>query len=182
MIEQFAVYARPVLDFPFIRRTRRNHALEHATIHVLTERKTRAAMAGRSSDGGFVLIGNVPTEQVEAAAQEALNRLRRGERRLALHPNCGTNLVTAGVLTTLTAYLGLGTTSKRPTGDRLSWTMALMMLALMVSQPLGMTLQKHITTEGDPGDLEIVGVSRRQVRWPFAGSPVTVHRVVTRRG
>lgn len=37
MIEQLSKMAQPVLDMPFIRRTRRNHGLEHATVHVLSK-------------------------------------------------------------------------------------------------------------------------------------------------
>jgi hypothetical protein len=182
MIEQFAEWIRPILEFSLVRRTRRNHALEHATINVLTERLKRFRMAGRSTDGGFVLFGDVPTEEVKSAVVEALTRMSKGERGLALHPNCGTNLVTAGVLTTFAGWIGLRSSNKPLTLDRLSWTMILMMMSLLVSQPLGMKLQQHITTEGDPGDLEVVSVSKRQTRFPFSNQPVTVHQVVTRGG
>lgn len=179
MIEQLALLARPVLEYSLVRRTRRNHGLEHATIHVLSNSYRRLRLAGRSTDGGFVLVGEVSTEQVEQAAHEALRRMRGGERHLALHPNCGTNLVAAGALTTLAGLVGL---RGKPSLDRITWTMVLMMVALLASQPLGMSLQQHITTSGDPGDLEVVSVTRREMRWPFSGAPVTVHRVVTRRG
>lgn len=182
MIEQLAQFAQPILEIPIVRRTRRNHALEHATIHVLSGRIKSARLAGRSSDSGFVLIGNVPTAEVERAAQEALTRMQKGERRLALHPNCGTNLVTAGALTTFSGWLGLRTTDKPVSLDRLSFTMALMMLAILISQPLGMALQKHFTTKDEPGDLEIESVSAREVQWPFTKAPVTLHQVTTRRG
>lgn len=182
MIERIAEIARPVLNFPMIRRTRRNHGLEHATINILNTRLQIRRMAGRSSEGGFVLFGDVSTEQVETAVEEALRRMKNGEHRLALHPNCGTNLVASGALTTLAALVGLAGGNKRITVDRLSWVMILMMLAVLFSQPLGMKLQEHITTEGDPGDLEIVSVTRRSVRWPFSSQPVTVHSVITRNG
>jgi len=58
----------------------------------------------------------------------------------------------------------------------------LMMFAILVSQPLGMALQEHFTTKGEPGDLEVVSVTRREVRMPFSSVPVTVHNVVTRGG
>lgn len=181
MIERIAIAARPILEFPLIRRTRRNHALEHATIHVLSRTHKGLRMAGRSSDSGFVLLGEVPTDHVEKAVDDALRRLGKGESALALHPNCGTNLVTAGALTTLAALIGLGNRKRPITLDRISWTMTLTVLALVVAQPLGMTLQKHITTEGDPGDLEIVSVTRREIPWPFGGL-LTLHNVITRRG
>lgn len=180
MIEQIAAFARPLLDFPMIRRTRRNHALEHATIHILSGRLKKARLSGRSSDSGFIIIGDVPTDSVESAVHEALSRLQKGEHNLALHPNCGTNLVTTGFMTTLSGLIGLRGSSKPLTLDRISWTMILMMLAVLFSQPLGMTFQKHFTTEGDPGDLEFISINRREVRWFFSGQPVVVHSIVTR--
>ena len=180
MFEELAEKARPILDFPYIRRTRRNHGLEHATVHLLSAKYKGKRMAGRSSDGGFVLLGNIPTEDVEKAAHEALERMRKGEHNLAVHPNCGTNLVTTGMVTTLTGVVGLGGGERRIDMNRISWTMTMMLFAVLFSQPLGMKLQKHFTTEGDPGDLEIVSVTKRPSRWPF--KDLTVHFVSTRRG
>lgn len=182
MIEQIAEFARPVLEFPLVRRTRRNHALEHATIHVSSWSNRWLRVAGRSSDSGFVLIGDIDTDKVENAVNEALNRMRKGEHHLALHPNCGTNLVTAGVVTTLAGMIGLRGSNKPLTLDRLSWTVMLMMGAIFVSQPLGMSLQKHITTKGEPGDLELVSVARREVRWPFSSGTITLHTIITHNG
>lgn len=182
MIEQFATIIRPFLELPIVRRTRRNHALEHATIHMLSRRNRTLRMAGRSSDSGFVLIGDAPTEQIEDAVHEALRRMQDGESRWAIHPNCGTNLVTTGFVTTLMGYIGLRGGSNKPvSADRFSWTMVLVIFGLLVSRPLGMSLQKHITTKGDPGDLEVVDIKRREMGW-FGQTPVTVHRVITRRG
>lgn len=180
MLEQLAEYLRPVLDFPYVRKTRRNHGLEHATVHLLSSRFKGKRMAGRSSDGGFIILGDLPTDAVEQAAHEALERMRNGEHNLAVHPNCGTNLVTTGAMATLTGVVGLGGSNRRIDLNRISWTMTLMLFAILFSQPLGMKLQKHFTTEGDPGDMEIISVSRRPSRWPFKG--VTVHYVSTRRG
>jgi hypothetical protein len=182
MIKQLAEYARPVLEFPIVRRVRRNHGLEHATINVLTAKIKGLRMAGRSSDSGFVLMGNVPTAEVEAAVIEALGRMRKGERRLALHPNCGTNLVTTAALTTLTGLIGFRGSSRPLSLDRVSGIMMFMMLAILASQPLGMKLQEHFTTDGDPGELQVISIIRREMQWPFSRRPVTVHQVITRHG
>ncbi len=182
MIEQFAEQIKPLLNFSIVRRTRRNHALEHATIHVLTRRSRRTRLSGRSTDSGFVILGHVETSELESAVEEALHRLRQGEANLAVHPNCGTNLVTAAGMATLAGWIGLRSTNQRLSLDRISWTMLLVMLALIISQPLGMSLQKHITTEGRPGDLELVNITRQQVNWPFFDKPVTLHTVNTCRG
>ena len=89
---------QPLLDIPFVRRVRRNHGLEHATIHMLSQRKPGMKIVGRSDAGGFWIYGNVPTESVRDCATRALSRMRKGEHQLAIHPNCGTNLVTVAVL------------------------------------------------------------------------------------
>jgi hypothetical protein len=180
MIEQLATFARPLLNQTLIRRTRRNHGLEHATIHLLAARIKNLRMSGRSTDSGFFLFGEAPTELIETAVRDALRRMKNGEHQLAVHPNCGTNYVTAGALTTLVGVVTLAGASRRHLFDRVPIVMMLMMMAVLVSQPLGMSLQKHITTDGDPGDLEIVGITRRETRLPFGGDAIVVHTVQTR--
>ena len=63
---------------PVISRVRRNHALEHATMNVLGERRKARRLVGRSSVGGFYIYGDVSAEDVIAAAQEGLQRLKVG--------------------------------------------------------------------------------------------------------
>lgn len=181
MIKIMAVLIRPLLFWSPIRRVRRNHGLEHATVHMLSRRMRNLSIAGRAVTNGFFLYGNVETDLVHEAATEALRRLKQGEHRLAVHPNCGTGLVTAGFMTsmaTLGGTAGVGN-SWRERLNRLPTLILLSVVALIVSQPLGLTLQRYITTEGDPGDLEIVEVAR--LKTPV-GSRVAVHRVWTRKG
>ncbi len=156
-------------------RIRRNHGLEHATIHILSQRFPGVFLAGHSDTQGFWLIGQVPLEAVTQAAQEALERLRRGERHLALHPGCGTNYLTSGAMTGLAGMLALsGARSRRDKWDRLPLVVLSATLALIFSQPVGMWLQERLTTSGDPGALEIVEViaSRR--------GQLPAYRVITR--
>ncbi len=181
MIEAFARVIHPVLEFPFIRRVRRNHALEHATAHMLAKRIPSIRVSGRAGDSGFVLIANVPQATMEEAAHEALARMKAGEAKWAIHPNCGTNLVAAGWMTTLAAVAGLGN-KQRVTADSLSRTMILMIFALFFSPSLGNRLQKHITTKGDPGDLEIISVTPQEIHLPGVNRKIAYYRVNTRRG
>lgn len=183
MIRFLARLLTPVLQFPYIRKTRRNHGLEHATIHVLSGRIKKLSIAGRSNARGFVLIGDVPTDQVEQAAAAALKRMKAGEHDLAVHPNCGTNLVTTSFSTSLVAMMGFSNLGAKETRfNRLPLVMAGVIFTLIFSQPVGMALQRHITTYGDPGDMEIVSVSRREVRLPFAHSAMILHQVRTQGG
>ena len=55
--------------------------------------------------------------------------------------------------------------------------MVAMMAVVFLSAPLGMSLQKHFTTEGDLGDLELVSVTRDRKTLPFSDRQVTLHRV-----
>jgi hypothetical protein len=136
-------------------------------------------MAGRSDSGGFYLLGDVPTEAVEQAVSDALRRMRSGEHQLAIHPNCGTNLVTAAFMTGIAAMAGLTGAERASRIGRLPLVMALVMIAGLVSRPLGLMLQKHFTTDGDPGDLRISKVTRSEMRAPFGATPLVVHRVTT---
>jgi hypothetical protein len=165
-----------VLDYPLLSRIRRNHGLEHATLHVLSGQKPRTPMAGHSDMKGFWLLGDVSTEEVQSAVNEALRRLRAGERSLAVHPNCGTNIVTSGILAGVAAFVGLFGAGRRLRDklERLPLVVTLATLALIVSQPLGRSLQENVTTSADLGDLEVVEI--RVVRKGRAPA----HRIVTR--
>jgi hypothetical protein len=182
MIQFLAILAAPILNMPVIRRIRRNHGLEHATIHVLSRNVKNLSMAGRSTITGFYLYGNVSTLEVETAVREAQQRMHDGERGLALHPNCGTGLVTAGFLTGLASLAGTAG-MKRGLMDRLSRLPTIVLLstmALILAQPLGLSLQQHFTTLGDLGDMEIVNISRSEFPIPLGGQRMTVHFVRTR--
>lgn len=180
MVQQFAEMIHPVLRLPLVRRTRRNHALEHATITVLSNRVKSLSMAGRSDQKGFVLFGDVPTEAVRSAVLEALRRMQHGEKSLAIHPNCGTNLVTTSFCASVAAMLGLKGTRSAGFMNRLPVVMGLVAVAVVLSQPLGFSLQRHITTDGDPADLELVDIVRSEMRSPFGRGRIVVHRVTLR--
>ncbi len=160
-----------ILEAPMVFETRRNHALEHATIHILSERFPGKGMAGHSNPTGFFLLGDLPTEAVREAVSEALARLQNGERHLAIHEGCGTNYAVTGGLAALFAYVGMsGTRNNRERLERLPLVMLLSIVAYVIGQPLGPALQKQVTTEADPGNMVIVDVYR------VAGN---AHRVVT---
>ncbi len=160
-----------LLEAPYIAETRRNHALEHATIHILSQIFPGRSMAGHSNPSGFFLVGDLPTEQVRQAVSEALTRLQNGEKQLAIHEGCGTNYAVTGGLAALFAFAGMsGTRSNRERFERLPLVMLLSVLAFMIGQPLGPVLQKQITTDADPGGMAIVDV------YQVARN---VHRVVT---
>lgn len=165
-----------LLEAPVLSRIRRNHALEHATLHVLSSRLPHTALMGHSDMGGFWIIGEVSPEDLHAAVQEALTRLRAGEADLAVHPNCGTNYVTAGVLAGLSGAAAMLTAGRRWQDklSRLPLAASLATLALIAAQPLALSIQRHITTSGQPGSLEVVAITNK------TQGRMTLNRIETR--
>ena len=160
-----------ILDLPYILETRRNHALEHATLHMLA-RTQKGSMAGHSNPTGFFLLGDFLTQDVWVNATEALERLREGEGGLAIHPGCGTNMATTALLAGTLAWLPLrGTKSTLWRLLLLPIAAAFGVIGYSLSRPLGPWLQKNITTEANMGALQIIDII-----------PVRkgVHRVITR--
>lgn len=164
------------IGIPSIARTRRNHALEHATVHLLNQRYPSQRLIGLSTPSCFFVYGNVPTSAVRSAVSEALTRLARGEKQLAIHPHCGTNLVTAGMLVGLTAFLTMLPGDSRSRRARLPLVVLLSVVALKLAEPLGQVVQERITT--DPTDMD--GLSVHVVSGSSGGTPV--HKVSVRHG
>lgn len=146
----------------YLEKVRRNHGIEHATVHVLSERDSSLSLVGRADGGGFSIIGDVDPEQLGEAAREALRRMKNGQGDLAVHPRCGTQLVTLGVLTACAAFFALG---RRPRLAKLPDAMIATTLAAFLAQPLGMSLQKYVTTSPNVFTADLAGVSRKN----FAG-------------
>lgn len=133
---------------------RRNHALEHATIAVMMEREPGRRFNGFSDDDGFLVQGVRSTGEVETAAREALQRMSAGEKRLAVHRNCGTTIVAANMLAAVFFLVGVGV------GLYLSWPLYLLILAgvvlsLALRVPLSLLLQRFVTTDADLSNAEV---------------------------
>jgi hypothetical protein len=163
-----------ILEIPLIARIRRNHALEHATIHVLTEHNPRQRLMGRTTERGFYLFGEVETEEVAAAVSEALARLQRGEDSLAVHPRCGTNLATAGVLAGLSSFVVMSSGRSKPRLAKLPQILLAATIAVMVAQPLGLAVQRHVTTLPEVEGVSVEGITRQR------RGQVVVHEVIVK--
>jgi hypothetical protein len=152
------------LQIGAVDRVRRNHGLEHATLHILGRRLPRTPLAGHSDSGGFWILGQADISDVQMAVDEALRRLRAGEKELAVHPNCGTNYVTSGVLAGVAAALAMFGAGQRTRDklERLPLAITLATLTLVSAQPLGLQNQERYTTSGKPGDLQVVSITPRQ--------------------
>ena len=148
-----------ILDFPPFLATRRNHALEHASLHILARKYKDQNMAGHSNPTGFFLFGDMSLEDIRNAINEAMTRLHAGESGLAIHPGCGTNLAASTLVPAAFAWAPFqGARSLR-------WRLLLIPVALMfavfgylLSKPLGPWLQRNVTTEADLGDMRVMDI------------------------
>lgn len=134
---------------------RRNHAIEHATLNVLTERHGVPQLNGVAVQGGFVVRGRVNPKHILAASIEGLARLQAGETSLAFHPRCGTSLGTADLLTWIVLLVLLAMTG-RLTVVGMAGGLA---LAAFGGPLLGRWVQQHLTTSRDLSPATIAGIT-----------------------
>lgn len=140
------------MEIPGISRVRRNHAIEHATVAVLFQRRGRVvSVVGRSDQRGFRLFGPFSREEVAAAAEEAITRLRAGEDHLAVSHLCGTNLAVTGTMAGAAALLTVGASRRE------GWSRALTfsMLAAVLATRVGLWIQRHATTDAAIGEIRL---------------------------
>src|SRR5229473_5774730 len=147
-------------DIVLSRRVRRNHALEHATITILSGMVPNLTVSARSFSNGFVIFGDVDLGLLRRAADEALSRLQAGEAELAIHPNCGTNLVVGVSLVTLGTLLGMTSSRAR---TRIASTAFSSVAGIMAARPLGQFVQKHVTTLPDLQGVRVSKIFRRKI-------------------
>jgi hypothetical protein len=156
---------------------RQVHALEHATVWVLSEtrnaqtpitRPTAVQMdnellGGLSTDQGFYLYGEVNISNLRRAVTLALHRLTNGEWDLAVHPRCGTNLSVAMLLT---AGLVVGVNlilPFRPIEQLIGMGLAAT-TASELAPDLGLIAQRYITT-AIPFNLAVENITLCRDAW-----------------
>ncbi len=136
---------------------RENHALEHATIVMLSQRYPDVRFSGVSFASGFFVFGDVPTEAVRPAAEQALARLRGNQPELAIHERCGTNLAVTGMLTAFSAML---VARLRKPYNSFNNIMLATTAAIVAGRPLGLLTQRYITTRTPASNFRIGEISR----------------------
>ncbi len=146
-------------DLLFGRRIRQNHALEHATITILSDRIPELRVSARSNSDGFTIFGDVDLGQLRIALDEALSRLLAGEAELAIHPNCGTNLAVGVTMVTIGTMLGLASTHTR---TRVATAAASSVAGWAAARPLGEYVQRHFTTLPDLRGVRVTEIARRK--------------------
>jgi Domain of unknown function (DUF6391) len=174
---QYAGFIPGLKDILMLRQV---HALEHATVWLLSEKKSiakpdRSAVAlnnhqadnenigGLSTEKGFYLYGKIERSDLNRAVRLALMRLNRGEWNLAIHPRCGTNLSVAMALTT-----GLVFTTHLlfPRGilEQLLGLGLATTAAAQIAPELGTSVQKYLTTS-IPFNLEVREIAETVDIW-----------------
>ncbi|MBD2343449.1 DUF6391 domain-containing protein [Anabaena subtropica] len=166
---------------------RQVHALEHATVWVLSETRnaqtpiTRPSavqidnelLGGLSTDQGFYLYGEVNISHLRRAVSVALQRLTSGEWDLALHPRCGTNVSVAMLLT---AGLAVGVHLMlpfRPVEQLIGLGLAAT-TASELAPDLGLIAQRYITT-AIPFNLAVENITISRDVWGRQGHFVKVN-------
>ena len=165
----------PVLEINPVWKVRSNHALEHATLHVLSAKVTGARVSGLSDAGGFWLLGDVPTDLVFESAREALKRMQTGETDLATHENCGSNLVPSILASGGLAWIAMAGAGKdfRKKAMRFPLAVLLALIGFEAAKPAGLILQeKAVSTD----HLDSMLVREIRCYKPYG---LVIHRVTT---
>jgi hypothetical protein len=165
---------KSILNWGPVSLTRRNHGLEHATLNLLAM-KQPGAFTGHSDHRGFWIIGNVSTDLLLETVREALERLKSGEKSLAIHQNCGTNFVTTGLVAgSMTWLFTLGRASSfKKRANRWSTLVMVSTIAAVLAYPLGFKVQERVSVSGEPGNLVIKEIARYERQGPV------MHRIKT---
>jgi hypothetical protein len=138
---------------------RQVHALEHATVWVLSELENTSQstgalkapqvdnelLGGLSTDQGFYLYGQVDTAALERAVRVALHRLTTGEWHLAVHPRCSTNL-SVGMLLTAGLAIGIHLLLPRSPIEQLLGLGIAATTAAQLAPDVGILAQRYMTT------------------------------------
>ena len=74
--------------------TRRNHALEHATIHLL-EASGRRRLSGQAARNGFRVCGSLSAKEIRAAFDQVRRMIRDDQQLPYISRGCGSNIVSA---------------------------------------------------------------------------------------
>ncbi len=136
---------------------RQVHALEHATVWVLSGLRPGSGrdisetmpepemLTGLSTDQGFYLYGQVSPVELRRAVSIALRRITQGEWDLAVHPRCGTN-VSVGMMLTVGLALGIHLLLPRGPIEQLLGLGVAATTAAQLAPDVGSMAQRYLTT------------------------------------
>ena len=176
---------------------RQVHALEHATVWVLSELfpqqfqarggpqigwpyyrsipPDNGKLSGLSTERGFYLYGMTNTARLRRAVNTAQQRLISGEWGLAIHPRCGTNLSVAALLTT-GLVVGMGSLLPKGPIEQCIGVGLATTIAAALTPHVGPIVQQYVTT-AIPFNLVVDEISLVRDRTHPPGHFVHVHWV-----
>jgi hypothetical protein len=128
----------------------------------MMEREPGRKLNGFSTDDGFFVQGVRSISEVESAAREAMRRLQNGEKRLAIHRNCGTTIVAANLLAAVFFLVTLGFFLYFGVGNLYLMILGSVVLAFALRIPLSLILQRFVTTDADLTNAEVGWVEPAQ--------------------
>ena len=145
--------------------TRRNHALEHATIHFLEAGRNRR-LSGRATRDGFRVCGRSSPHEIKKAFERVRRVVRDGDSLPYISPRCGSNVVTAlGLaLLLLLSLAGVSLVIQPPLIIRAAALLGVVVFFVAMRRGIGNLIQRRFFMSTDFAD-----VSLREVREVPAG-------------
>jgi len=189
----WAIIVLVLLNLPFIgsvaRRLfvseaeRRNHALEHGTIHFLvTKYEPSRAIGGRALRHGFRLSGVGNPDDIRRAFHDLLSLSPEQRHRVVVAKNCGSMMVIAqgiGVfMLLLAAVLFVCIPLSRVAVATILITQLIVFIALR--RPLGRLVQRHRLLSLSFRDARIRQIHKAPVASAFERPPVYVVETIVR--
>lgn len=165
---------------------RQVHALEHATVWVLSGAKSNhvptqtsanveidnESLGGLSTERGFYLYGEVNISDLRRAVTLARHRLTTGEWDLAVHPRCGTNLSVAMLLTGGLAFCAHLLLPRGPIEQLIGLGIAAT-TAAEIAPDMGELVQRYLTT-AIPFNLTVENITLTRDVWGREGHFIQV--------
>jgi hypothetical protein len=143
--------------------TRRNHALEHATIHYLKQSGARR-LAGQAARNGFRISGRSSVAEIRSAFEQVRRVVRDGGQLPYISRRCGSNIVTAlGLGLLLLMVVALGSVLLRPPlAVRASALSVVVLLFVAVRHGIGSLIQRRFYMKVDFDDISLRDIRQMQ--------------------
>ena len=145
-----------------LQRIRRNHAIEHATLHMLARSTARVRLLGQSDAGGITFYGDADDAQLRQALDQGLRALQAGAAELAVHPRCGSGVTVTGLLALVPAWVLLTELERRRPSLRVPLALLGLVSAAVLAPPLALTAQACVFTEAEVASARILSLTRYQ--------------------
>lgn len=159
------------MELSILQRVRRNHAIEHAAMHLLGRTLQGPKLAARSDWRGITFYGDVDTRVLQSALEGGMLALNSGHRALAVHPRCGSMISASMLLAMLAGWLVQSDLKRKPMPGRGLLSITGVTGAMLLAQPLGYAMQKHVLTDPDASHAHLVSIRSSQ------RGALTMHRI-----